>query len=87
MSKISCAGPSGGDDPWASKTSIHALLNADLPMPKRSRPAEPEEEDPMVVMKRQKKLEKVHFATPFATFPALSHWHFCFVRSAFRISS
>jgi hypothetical protein len=58
------AGGRGGDDsgdaPWASKTSVYALLNSEVPVKiPAPRTAVEEEEDPMHIMKKQKKLKKV----------------------------
>lgn len=47
------------DTPWASKTSVYALLNSDLPGKKPVQPDEEEEEDPMALMIKQKKPKKV----------------------------
>ncbi len=47
------------DTPWASKTSVHALLNADLPERKPTATAGEEEEDPMALMIKQKKQKRV----------------------------
>lgn len=50
-------GGAGGDEPWASKTSVYALLNSGMPVPKPSRPEI--KEDPLLQMKKQKKMKKV----------------------------
>ena len=48
------------DMPWMAKSTVHAVLNSDLPY-KSAGPTDPadEEEDPMLLMKKQKKLKKV----------------------------
>ena len=46
--------------PWMAKSTVHAVLNSDLPF-KKPAPPDPaeDEEDPMILMKKQKKLKKV----------------------------
>ena len=46
----------GGDAPWASKSSVFALLNSDLPAPPAAATGE---EDPLLAMKKDKKIKKV----------------------------
>ena len=46
--------------PWMAKSTVHAVLNSDLPFKKPAAPDPAEdEEDPMVLIKKQKKLKKV----------------------------
>ena len=52
-----------GDAPWASKSSVYALLNSDVPT-KRQQPATEEEEDPLAAIKAHKKHKKEVMTTP-----------------------
>lgn len=46
-----------GDQPWANQSSVHALLNSDMPVPKTKQAGE--EEDPLLLMRKPKKQKKV----------------------------
>ena len=68
------AGPRGGNSaggnaPWASKSSVFALLNSDLPPPPA---AAVEEEDALLAMKKDKKMKKVIAACVTGTADSLN---------------